>query len=228
MSDDWRLAHKKTMSEFLGYINRDSDSFVLKGGTALLFCYGLDRFSEDIDLDGKHKNLVGLVKKFCEEYGYGYRVAKQTDTVQRCMIDYGGNGKPLKIEASFRRREIKPEETLIINGIKVYSLDALCSMKVNAYAGRDRLRDLYDAVFIHNNYFEQLSPQVIFSLSNVIEHKGIEQFDYLVRTQGDDLIDSEQLAEEFLKMYSSLGLLMDDHERELLAKSKSTIGKDDV
>ena len=27
----------------------------LKGGTALLLCYGLDRFSEDIDLDGRKK-----------------------------------------------------------------------------------------------------------------------------------------------------------------------------
>lgn len=50
---DWRPEHGKTIYSFLEYLNKRSDNFILKGGTALLTCYELDRFSEDIDLDGK-------------------------------------------------------------------------------------------------------------------------------------------------------------------------------
>lgn len=34
-----------------GINSSQGNPFVLKGGTALMECYGLDRFSEDIDLD---------------------------------------------------------------------------------------------------------------------------------------------------------------------------------
>ena len=44
--------HKKVIIDFLNYLNSQTDQFILKGGTALMLCYGLNRFSEDIDLDG--------------------------------------------------------------------------------------------------------------------------------------------------------------------------------
>jgi predicted nucleotidyltransferase component of viral defense system len=39
------------MVSYLLLLNKRTDQFILKGGTALARCYGLDRFSEDIDLD---------------------------------------------------------------------------------------------------------------------------------------------------------------------------------
>lgn len=33
------------------------ENFILKGGTSLMLYYGLDRFSEDIDLDSKTNNM---------------------------------------------------------------------------------------------------------------------------------------------------------------------------
>ena len=70
-------------------------------------------FFVDIDLDGIGKGLAAIVEGFCRENGYSYRVAKDTATVERCMVDYGNSGKPLKIEASYRRKEIPKEETKI-------------------------------------------------------------------------------------------------------------------
>ncbi|WP_164821354.1 nucleotidyl transferase AbiEii/AbiGii toxin family protein [Paenibacillus koleovorans] len=60
------------MRRILSKINQsiNSDNFVLKGGTGLLFCHGLDRFSEDIDLDAIRR--VGLEKEIsaaCNEMG---------------------------------------------------------------------------------------------------------------------------------------------------------------
>jgi len=46
-------------------ISKDNSSIVLKGGTALMLCYGLERFSEDIDLDSTIKpgNFSGIVDR---------------------------------------------------------------------------------------------------------------------------------------------------------------------
>jgi predicted nucleotidyltransferase component of viral defense system len=211
---DWRVSHGKVIADFMLYLNSQTDKFVLKGGTALYLCYALDRFSEDIDLDGRAKGLIELVSGFCEKYGYKYRVAKQTDTVQRCMIHYGNEGKPLKIEASYRRREIDVSETQFVNGILVYGIEELCVMKINAYTSRDKIRDLYDVTFICKQYFSRLSPQTIALLRNAIEYKGIEQFDFIIKDQSDELIDNDKLAEDFLAMYNRLGLLYDHSEAE--------------
>ena len=213
---DWRKQHSEVITSFAKYLNDKTDNFIIKHGAALYLCYNLDRFSKDIDLDGKEKGLAVLVESFCAENGYSYRVAKDTDTVERCMLNYGNVGKPLKIEASYRRREIPAEETETINKIKVYGIESLCVMKVNAYAGRDKIRDLYDVTFICNNYFDRLSPQTISLVRGAVAHKGIAQFDYVVRNQPDELIDSDQLADDFLKMYDRLGLLLDENEREIL------------
>jgi predicted nucleotidyltransferase component of viral defense system len=117
---DWRQQHQSVILELLDHVNAHSGDFVLKGGTALLVCYGLDRFSEDIDFDGKpqpEKNIIALVDHFCQERKYDYRVAKNTDMVKRCMIHYGNPGNPLKVEVSYRRKEISDEEITNIRGV---------------------------------------------------------------------------------------------------------------
>ena len=65
----WQTEHKKTIDGFLKYLNEASEAFVLKGGTALLICYGLDRLSEDIYLDGKDTGIESIVSSFCEDNG---------------------------------------------------------------------------------------------------------------------------------------------------------------
>jgi predicted nucleotidyltransferase component of viral defense system len=215
---DWRDAHGKAIKAFTQYLNKKTVAYILKGGTALYLCYHLDRFSEDIDLDGRERALIEIVDGFCAENGYTYRVAKDTETVQRCLMNYGNPEKPLKIEASYRRREIDDEEITRINGIQVYNIESLCVMKSNAYVSRDKLRDLYDVAFICNNYYDQLSPQARALLRSAVEHKGVEQFDYITRQQSDALIDPEKLADDFLKMYDRLGLLMDERESRMLSE----------
>ena len=126
---DWRVQHGQVIAAFAKYLNEKTDNFVLKGGTALYLCYNLDRFSEDIDLDGREKGLTAVVESFCAEKGYSCRVAKNTAMVERCFINYGSSENPLKIEASYRRLEIPAEETAEINGISVYRIDPLCGQK---------------------------------------------------------------------------------------------------
>lgn len=206
---DWRTSHFNLMKSFVMYINKVSDKFILKGGTSLLMCYNLDRFSEDLDFDGFDISFLDYVKKFIKEYkqrvnpNASYRIGKNTDTVKRAFIHYGSS-KPLKIEVSYRKKVISQTEYTIINGIRVYSVQSILLMKINDFNQRDKLRDLYDIVFLFHNY--SFNPIILEQLRDAIAYKGVEQFDFLLHNQSDELINSDRLLEGFLSMYYALGL----------------------
>ena len=96
---DWKELHEKILISYLLLLNKQTDQFILKDGTALSRCYGLDRFSEDIDLDGHKQDIKRTDEKiFVTDLASQMRVAKDTSTVKRCLIDYGGLKSLLKIE----------------------------------------------------------------------------------------------------------------------------------
>ena len=203
---DYELQHQKVIDSFLKVLNVNNNRYILKGGTALLKCYGLDRFSEDIDLDGSGNSFVNICHKFAMMNNYECIDAKNTEFVKRCMIHYGGI-KPLKIEMSARRKIIGQNETIVINGILTYTIDMMAILKVGAYEQRDKIRDLYDVVFIINNYFDKLNMTTKFAIQNAFQYKGLEYFDYITNTQKDELVDINKLTENFLKAYEKVGLI---------------------
>ncbi len=170
-----------------------------------MMCYGLDRFSENIDLDSTDENIIPYITQFCSQFKYTFNINKNTNTVKRCMIHYG-KGKPLKVEVSYRNKVINNFDIDRINGITVYKADKILQLKCAAYLDRDKIRDLYDVVFIILNYTNQLSPQTLSLVQTAFGYKGFEQFDYLVSTQSDELIDNDKLADGFLKAWQILGL----------------------
>lgn len=207
----WKVMHYEIIKDFMSYLSANAgNKYILKGGTSLMLCYGLTRFSEDIDLDGFDSNFIkyvdNFIKSFSNKYpSISYRVAKNTDTVKRVFIHYG-NIKPLKVEVSYRRKQLNTNEVTVINNIVVYNIQTILSMKLNAFNHRDKIRDLYDIVFIYTNYINYLNDYLICMLRDAVEYKGLEQFDYLVKNQKDDLIDNDALASAFLTMYYNLGL----------------------
>ena len=174
-----------------------------------MMCYGLDRFSEDIDLDSTNKGIEKYIQNFCEQHGYTFRVAKDTDTTKRYLIHYSEAHRPLKIEVSYRKKHIETGKIDSVNGITVYKINEIFGMKINAYNGRDKIRDLYDVVFIVRNFHSELSKERIDMLKDALSFKGLEQFDYLLKTQTDELIDNDKLATEFLDMFDQLDLIDD-------------------
>lgn len=207
-----KVLHGEIIKDFVLFLNSVSDRFVLKGGTSLVLCYGLTRFSEDIDLDGFDKDsFYRVVGDFIKEYSSKYkclycRIVEDSGTLKRVLIHYGGE-KPLKVEVSYRGKVYPQYNICSIKGILVYNIESLMCLKINAFSGRDKLRDLYDIVFIYLNYKKSLSSGTIFSLKNAICYKGVDYVDYLLKTQKDDLIDSNVLADCFMKMYYDLGLV---------------------
>lgn len=207
MYGGWRDGHYGVISSFLLFLNQRTNRYVLKGGTSLMLCYGLDRFSEDIDLDALPKAPVifSIVVLFCQANGYVFCVEEDTDMVKRASIHYGGM-KPLKVEVSYRDKNITEDKYGYVNNILVYNIVNLAIMKLGVYNGRGRLRDLYDVVFIFRNYGKVMPQAVVMMLKNVLMYKGIEYFDYVVKTQKDDLIDVDKLASDFLDLLVYLGL----------------------
>lgn len=207
----WKAMHYEIIKDFMSYLSASAgNKYILKGGTSLMLCYGLTRFSEDIDLDGFDNNFFKIVESFIKQYKckypeLSYRKAKDTDTVKRVFIHYG-NIKPLKVEVSYRRKQLNTNEVTIINNIVVYNIETILSMKLNAFNHRDKIRDLYDIVFIYTNYKSYINNNLLTMLRDAVEYKGLEQFDYLVKNQRDELIDNDTLATAFLAMYYDLGL----------------------
>ena len=212
-----REKHREVIDSFLDYMNDRTDHYILKGGTSLMECYDLDRFSEDIDLDSTdHDSIDRIIQNYCEEQGYDPpRLAKDTPTVKRYFIHYekpnpSGDVKPLKVEISFRSKLTNPDEVCRINGISVYSINRICQMKCSAYNSRDKIRDLYDIVYIYREFKADLTSASIDAISDAFSYKGIDHVDYLLSDQKDDLIDKEKLASDFLDVYNDLGFLSDD------------------
>lgn len=161
----------------------------------------------------------------CEDKGYRYRVAKNTNTTGRVFIDYGNIGTPLKVEVSYRRKIIPDESVTYINGIKVYTLNEICRLKAAAYMGRDAIRDLYDISFICSEYFDKLSNEARRMLQSAFEYKDIEQFDYLVATQDDSLIDKDLLETRFLDSFDKVGLLTPERPEKSESKVQDPLGQ---
>lgn len=211
----WQIEHEKVICDFLKYLNSITDEYILKGGTALLTCYNLDRFSEDIDLDSNNINKIKkIVDTYCTKKHYNYRSAKDTDTTKRFFIHYGNIIHPLKIEVSFRSL-ILNSDCLKINGIQVYSINKLMNLKLNAYNTRDTIRDLYDITFIAKNYWHSLTPEIKSNLNESLHYKGLEHFDYILYTSNDKLINKDKLTVDFLELANKFNTLKrDDPELE--------------
>ena len=208
--------HKAVMEGYLTSINAQTENpFVLKGGTALYLCYGLDRFSVDIDLDavddirGKTRNLfVSSITEFCEANDYEFHLGKSGEAGQKMYLHYDeGKSNPLKIEVSYRRAAIPSEEITVVSGIQVYKVDYLAEQKVSAFANRDRIRDLYDITYVVDKYHELLKPETLRQVQHALEYKGFEYFDYIASTQPDSFIDTSVLEMRFLETFEKVGLL---------------------
>ena len=125
---------------------------ILKGGTALLLAYGLDRFSEDLDFDSnKHLRLENRIEKASGPLVKvdSVDVSKNTETVQRYRVKYSTKALSgvLKIEVSCRD-SYDASRSYLHEGIRVYDLPVLIDHKLEAFQNRTAARDLYDLHFL--------------------------------------------------------------------------------
>lgn len=177
---------------------------VLKGGTALLLCYGLDRFSEDLDFDAPKKfNIAGRVERILSQKtkSHSVRTVKDTETVQRLKAHYTGvtSDRLLKIETSFRN-PASEEETTVIDGIRTYSVQALIEQKISAFEHRTAARDLYDLSFLARQYGEHFSASSIQKLAALTANIDAVEQRFQDAFEEDEILDASRLMEIILQV----------------------------
>lgn len=168
------------------------DTFVLKGGTALFLYYGLDRYSEDIDLDAKTNNMnfINKLKHHKSFNEWNITIKKDTAHVFRAMLDYGSKldkgSYPLKIEVSSRNKELLRDKTLSyrkIDKVNVYDISELINMKYIALTSRDKSRDFYDINFLLKKYPAKFDKDKLFGIKEKIFYFGEDEINLLLNEE---------------------------------------------
>jgi len=155
----------------LNLYRRIGDEFIFKGGTALQKCYGLNRFSEDLDFtlsrgisveEVIEKSIVGMNLFGCES---STKKMKDDDISVSFQIRvrgplYDGREKSytyVRVEISKRERSIFPPTKINVIPmyrdlppymISVMETSEIMAEKVRAILTRERARDVYDLYFL--------------------------------------------------------------------------------
>ena len=160
LTDAQQAEHQEVMTELCHSFNRKGMPMVLKGGTALKLCYGLDRFSEDLGFDcAKSLNLESSIQAVFVQLGKTKQhlrnpdisVTKDTQTVKRYRIIYADDIN-LKLETSLRGTP-NDEDLMELNGILTYKIEKLIQKKLRALNSRTAARDLHDVIYLYNNFY---------------------------------------------------------------------------
>lgn len=148
--------------------NKTSKELVFKGGTALAKCYGLNRFSEDLDFTvTNEKNFIDIINKGLDEFSIKHTVkeirtsggSKKYKIKIEGILHKGTERTSCSITLDFSLREktlIEPEISTIgyhmdiIPVFEVYVMKKkeIMAEKVRAILTRKSARDLYDLVFL--------------------------------------------------------------------------------
>lgn len=161
--------HYLQTATLAGIFTEVTDELVFKGGTALFFFYGLDRFSEDLDFTEIKKINLEKLKKKLSDYLTIINIVHELKTKKSIA------GKILKLKAqgplyrgspseSFISIEISERNDLVLSPdikdiIPVYNdlrpftavvmkKEEILAEKVRALMIRGRARDLYDISFL--------------------------------------------------------------------------------
>lgn len=115
---------------------------------------------------------------------------KDTPTTKRYMLHYAGstNAAPqrLKIETSFRRADaISEDEAAVINGIRMYTIERLAPLKIDAFLDRTLGRDVFDTSFLLARYPNAIPDEQLVSIAAKFAELGE---DGLLELMADDEI----------------------------------------
>ena len=153
--------HKFYMLQILKDIFSDAelaDCLGFKGGTALMFFYGLPRFSVDLDFNlldpSKEKMVYEKVRSILLKYGTIHDEAlKFFGSV--FVLDYGQNERKLKVEISSRQYDNHYEiKNLLGIEMRVLVRSDMFAHKLCALLDRTEItgRDVFDCWFFLNSH----------------------------------------------------------------------------
>ncbi|RDU52893.1 nucleotidyl transferase AbiEii/AbiGii toxin family protein [Helicobacter sp. MIT 01-3238] len=201
MLENYQIQRLDFMKEILGYVG---DNFILKGGTALRFYYGLDRYSEDLDFDSISNNMdiTKQLKRHKDFNSWKIYEKKVTQSSVRLTIDYGARTDlgiyPLKVDISGRDK-IRLHNNLLkyskINDINVYDIETLVDLKSLAFCQRDKIRDFYDVGFLLEKYPQCFDDKTLANIATKIEYSGADELNaqLMIEAERHNLIERDDI-----------------------------------
>ena len=156
------------MAQILSLIYKDKDLCNIlgfKGGTALMFFYGLPRFSTDLDLnllDVDRLDVVyNKVRQILLRFGTIDDEAKKLYGPV-LVLNYGKGERMLKVEISTRQYD-NHYETMTLAGtdIKVLTIPDMFAHKLCAMGERLSPRDIFDVWFFLQKKHANINEQII-------------------------------------------------------------------
>lgn len=147
------------------------DTLIFKGGTSLMICNNLDRFSEDLDFTltdkTKLKEIISKIKQYLRNQDISFEIEKEETTKisQSFIIRFNGplyagsrqTTSKIEIDISFREPTLLPTKTTKINHpyndtpvfyIQTMSLEEIFAEKIRALITRNKARDLFDLNYL--------------------------------------------------------------------------------
>lgn len=134
------------------------DSLIFTGGTMLRLCYGLNRFSVDLDfwiykkIDVK-KYFISL-KEFLSQY---YSIRDAENKFYTLLLEIRSKDYPRSLKTEIRKKDEKVKTELSIAYskysetqvlVKTLSLSEVMKSKVEAFLSRKEIRDVFDIEFL--------------------------------------------------------------------------------
>lgn len=197
MLKNYQTKRLNFMKEILNLVG---DNFILKGGTALRFYYGLNRYSEDLDFDSisNNMNIIKCLKNHKDFKFWKIYEKKVTEFSTRITLDYGAKTElgtyPLKIDVSGRDK-IRLRNNLLkyskIGNVNVYDIETLVDLKALAFCQRDKIRDFYDIGFLLEKYPQYFDDKTLANIASKILYSGIEE----LNLQLIDEVENHRLIE---------------------------------
>lgn len=152
--------HEKNMRKILSEIfsSKISDFLAFKWWTLTYFCYGLDRFSTDIDIDilnlEYEEKMIDTVRKILYKL---WDIKNETlwKTLHRWIFRYDEMSMNIKVELNKRIRNANTYNFQDIDWINIRCMapESIFANKLVALYERFKNRDLYDVNFFLKNEF---------------------------------------------------------------------------
>lgn len=175
------------------------DSLIFTGGTMLRLCYGLDRYSVDLDFwlykEIETKEYFIKLRDYLQKY-YSVRDAEEKFYTMLFEIRSKGYPRSLKIEIRKKVGPFKTELSIAYSRyssiqvlVRTLSLEEMMRSKIEAFLSRREIRDLFDIEFLIKKGFKiEASKKELIELLKGIE--SLKKSDYSVKL--GSIIEPEQ------------------------------------
>jgi len=133
------------------------DSLIFCGGTMLRLCFGLDRFSVDLDFWIENKRDNKLFNKLKTYLAENYAIKDAAEKFYTMLFEIKSKNYPraLKIEIRKDRNDIRTEKTIAYSHysnkqvlLRTATLEEMMQAKIEAFINRKEIRDVFDIEFM--------------------------------------------------------------------------------